>query len=113
MSLRLLSTHTVDIIRKTSDGYFSGGKFHYKIEQLSIQCSRQPITGKDQQYFEAFAQNLERLKIWTKSSIPVLVDDIILHKGVRYRVFRVQDYTEFNLKIDNNEVYAIEASDDY
>lgn len=113
MSLRLLTTHSLNILRKSNKGHFSGGKLHYRTETLLIKCSRQPISGKDQKYFDSFAQDLESLKLWTSSSTPILVDDIVSYKNKKYRVFRVQDYIEFNLKIDNYEVYAIEVTDDY
>lgn len=107
--MRLLRTHQLRIERKTTDNFFSGGKLKYKTETISLTCSRQPISGKEEKYYEAFAQTLDKLKIWSKSE--VIKEDIVYFEEKMYRIFKVQDYTGYNLKTDNYEAYGIEVPD--
>lgn len=107
--MRLLKTHQLRVDRKTSEKFFSGGKAHYKTETISLTCSRQPISGKEEKYYEAFAQSLAKLKIWSKSN--VIEDDIIYFEEKKYRIFRVQDYSGYNLRVDNYEAYGVEVPD--
>lgn len=107
--MRLLRTHQLRVDRKTKERFFSGGKSNYRTEAITLTCSRQPITGKENKYFDAFAQELDKLKVWSKSE--VIKDDIIYFEEKMYRVFKIQDYSGFNLRTDNYEAYAIEVPD--
>lgn len=107
--MRLLITQNLRVERKADEKFFSGGKLEYKINTISLICSRQPISGKEEKYFEAFAQTLAKLKVWSKSA--VIIDDIIYFEEKVYRIFRIQDYTGYNLRTDNYEAYGVEIPD--
>jgi len=105
--MNLLNTHSITVKRETDKSYFSGGKKHYKTVDMLIEASVQPITGNDLNQLKDFAQDLEKIKIWSDDEVKL--NDLIVYENVTFRVIKVKDYTKFPVSINHFERMCVEV----
>lgn len=87
--------HKIEVIRKASGEYDTAGDWVADglDEKITTQGVVQPLSGEVLKSLEEGLRELATHTVWSKFILSL--DDVILHKGARYRVMKSRDWEEF------------------